>query len=301
MSERPDDRPEPGGPPSGQQPEQPAGYPPPWAQQPPGGEQGYGQQPSGQPDYREQPSGQPDYREQPSGQPGYGQPGYGQPSYGQPSYGQPGYGQPGYGQPSYGQPSYGQPSYGQQQPYQQPPTQQPYGQPAPPYPGGGYGWGGPPGVPPGVRLASWGQRAAALILDWLFGTLLYVPGAVLLSIGAVQASDDGSDAASTTLIVLGSVLMFAALVVQLWNQGWRAGAEGWSWGKQVMKIKLVRLADARPPGGGVGLGRFLVRGLLGGVTGGIYTILTYLWPLWDERRQSLDDKIWSTLVVEATD
>ena len=50
---------------------------------------------------------------------------------------------------------------------------------------------------------------------------------------------------------------------------------------------------------GSGLARFLVRSLLGALTGGIYTILNYLWPLWDENLQCLDDKIFSTLVVRA--
>ena len=268
MSERPDERPEPGGHPSGQQPTQPGAYPPSWTQQQ--GQQPYGEQ--GQQPYGEQ--GQQPYGEQ--GQQPYGPPGYGQQPYGQQPYQQP---------------------YGQQ-PYQQPYGQPPYGQQAPPY-AGPYGWG-PPGLPPGIRLASWGQRAAALILDSLFGALLYLPGILLVTFGAVRAEDNGSDAASTTLIVIGSVLMLAALVVQLWNQGWRQGSRGWSWGKQVMKIKLVRLADGQLAGGGLGLGRLLLRSLLGAVTGGIYTVLTYLWPLWDERRQSLDDKIWSTLVVEAT-
>jgi len=52
-------------------------------------------------------------------------------------------------------------------------------------------------------------------------------------------------------------------------------------------------------GGWIGLGRFLVRTLLGAITGGVYTILTYLWPLWDEKKQTLDDKIFGTLVVRA--
>ena len=95
------------------------------------------------------------------------------------------------------------------------------------------------------------------------------------------------------------MLCVAALVVGIWNVGWRMGKLGWSWGKQVMKIKLVRLADAVPPGGGVGLGRYLVRTLLGNITFGVYTLLTYLWPLWDDRNQTLDDKIWSTLVINA--
>ena len=47
------------------------------------------------------------------------------------------------------------------------------------------------------------------------------------------------------------------------------------------------------------VGRQFVRGLLGALTLGIYTILTYLWPLWDDLNQTLDDKIWNTLVVRA--
>ena len=138
------------------------------------------------------------------------------------------------------------------------------------------------------------------MLDWLFAALLYIPGTVVLVIGAVRADDAGRvDGASAGLITVGSLLMLAAVVVQLWNQGWRNGSQGWSWGKQIMRIKLVRLADAQLPGGWVGLGRLLLRGFLGSITGGIYTVLTYLWPLWDQRVQTLDDKIWSTLVIDA--
>lgn len=201
---------------------------------------------------------------------GYGQQAHGQPDYGQQAAAQQGYGQ-GYGQQGYGSPQ----GYGQGQ------------------------WGGPPpgyGTAPAVDYASWGQRALALILDGLFSLLLYLPGIVLLSIGAAM-SDSGDGGGP--LIIVGAVLMFAAFVVQIWNTGWRQGAQGWSWGKQVMKIKLVRAADAQPPGGWLGIGRLLLRTALGNITFGIYTLLTYLWPLWDERKQSLDDKMLSTLVVRA--
>lgn len=247
-------------PPWGQQPQQPYG-------QPQSGEQSYGQQPYGQPQSGEQPYG----GQQPYGQ--QQQQPYGQPAYGQQPYGQQGYGQQPYGQ--YSAPPYGSTAYG-------PPP--------------GYG----PGLPPGTQLASWGQRAVALLLDALFSTLLFIPGVILIGIAAASTDDDGSmNAVSGTLLTIGIVLCVAALVVGIWNVGWRMGKHGWSWGKQVMKIKLVRVSDGVPPGGGVGLGRYFVRALLGNVTFGVYTLLTYLWPLWDERRQSLDDKIFSTLVVKA--
>ncbi|HZB51374.1 MAG TPA: RDD family protein [Mycobacteriales bacterium] len=243
------------------QPGQHQGFPPP---APPYGEQQGGQ--SGQ-------SGQGDQGGQ-GGQGGQS----GQQVFGQPAYGQPAYGQPAYGQQPYGQQPYGQPS----------PYQQPYGQPLSPP---GYG-------APGVHYASWGQRAAALILDGLIGFVVLLPAMILLIIGAVQV-DEGNDGAGGALLIVAGVLALAGIGLLLWNQGWRQGAQGWSWGKQIMKIKLVRTTDAQPPGGGLGIGRLLLRGLLGNVTFGVYTVLTYLWPLWDERSQSLDDKILNTLVIRA--
>ena len=271
---------------------------------PPYGQQSYGQQGSGQ-----QPYGQQPYGQQPHGEQAYGQQGYGEQTYGQPGQqpgqqpygqqpGQPGYGQPGYGQPGYGQPGYGQPGQYPPTAYQQNPYQQnPYGQ--------------PPWAPPGygaatANLASWGSRAGALLLDMLFTALVSVPGLIAL-IATIASADTETAADGTTritnvnggLVGLTVLLYLLPIAFQLWNHGWRQGAHGWSWGKQVVGIKLVSQATGQPPGGWTGIGRLLVRGLLGGVTGGIYTILTYLWPLWDERNQTLDDKIWSTLVVRA--
>lgn len=212
-----------------------------------------------------------------------------------PSWDQPSPGQAPYGQPQYGQPQYGQPPYGQDQ------GQQPWSPQAPPDQPPAYGqtaWGAPPpgyGVP-AVTYASWGSRALALILDAIFAFLLFVPGLAVI-IGAA-ASAETEDDVSGPLIALGVLLMLAGLVVMFWNQGWRQGSVGWSWGKQVMKIKLVRATDAQPPGGWIGIGRLFLRSVLGNVTLGVYTLLTYLWPLWDDRNQSLDDKMLDTLVVK---
>jgi uncharacterized RDD family membrane protein YckC len=273
--------------------QQPAGE----QQVPQPGQQGYGQQPYGQPGYDQQSYGQ-QQPPQPSGQQGYGQQGYAQPGYGQqPGYAQQPYGQqPGYGQQGYGQPGYGQPGYGPAGQYPQTAYQQnPYAQ--------------APWAPPGygaqtANLASWGIRAGALLLDGLFACLVSLPGVIVL-IAALASADTETDAAGTTtitdvnggLLALGIVLLLLAVVFQFWNYGWRNGSKGCSLGKQVVGIRLVSIATRQAPGGWVGLGRFLVRNLLGALTGGIYTILTYLWPLWDEKKQTLDDKIFSTLVV----
>jgi uncharacterized RDD family membrane protein YckC len=194
------------------------------------------------------------------------------------------YAQP-YGQP-YGQP-YAQPQYGGYQ-------QNPWGTPPP-------GWGGPR-----ADLASWGARAGAVLLDGLFAFLIFIPCLVLIGI-TVAAADTTTNPDGTvtttnvsgTLVGLTVLLGIAGVVWALWNQGWRQGSQGWSWGKQVVGIKLVRESTGQPPGGWTGIGRLFLRNVLGNVTFGIYTLLTYLWPLWDDKNQSLDDKMLSTLVVRA--
>lgn len=206
----------------------------------------------------------------------------------QPYGGQP---QPFGNQPFANQPqSYG----GQTQPYGNQP--QSYGDQPQSY-GGQPQQPGRPGAPD-QHLASWGQRAGAYLLDALLLFLALLPGAVLLGIGAAADSDgSGPDEGNVPLIVLGVLLMLAGLGFQLWNQGWRQGARGQSFGKQWLGIRLVSAQTGTPPGGGTGLGRLLLRSVLGNCTQGLYSLLTFLWPLWDDRRQTLDDKIFKTLVV----
>jgi uncharacterized RDD family membrane protein YckC len=173
--------------------------------------------------------------------------------------------------------------------------------PGPPTPRGAGDAGGrprPTGQLPRRELATWGRRALALVVDVCILAALSVPGIALVGAGAAADSDGtGPDQANGVLVAAGLALLLAALVVQFWQQGWRQGARGQSWGKQLLGIGLVRREGGQPPGGGVGLGRMLLRLLLGNASCGLYTLLTYLWPLWDADRQTLDDKIVGTVVV----
>ncbi len=73
-------------------------------------------------------------------------------------------------------------------------------------------------------------------------------------------------------------------------------------GKQVLGIRAVR-TDGTELGWGMTFVReFLVKGLLGGIAQsasfGVSWLLDSLWPLWDKDKQTVHDKIVSTLVVE---
>jgi len=202
----------------------------------------------------------------------YGQQGHGQPVYGQQGYGQPG--QPGsydpsaYGAPGYGQSVVGQPTY------------------APAY--------------AGVRrsdYAHWGRRVAALLLDSLPS---YV-GVIIFYIGYGLAIADMARSGSTTPdlsvgivpIVIGGIIMLGAFVWNIFNRWITAGRTGQSWGRRKMKIMLISEQTGAPIGP---LNAFL-RDLVHTVDSFLY--LGYLWPLWDEKRQTFSDKIMTTIVVDA--
>jgi uncharacterized RDD family membrane protein YckC len=231
-------------------------------------------------------------------QPGYGQqqPGYGQqqPGYGQPPAQQPGYGQqqPGYGQPP-AQPGYGQPPA--QPGYGQPPAQPGYGQP-PAQPG----YGQPPAAQPAYQevhhhhygstgqLAEWGSRAGATIID---GLIVGAPVGILYFIGLLLASNGGAGAVLGVLFIL--IALVGAFGVGIWMI-YQEGTTGQTIGKRQMGIKVVSAQTGQVLGFG---GAFVRR--LAHFADGIACYVGYLWPLWDERKQTFADKICNTLVVRS--
>jgi hypothetical protein len=83
------------------------------------------------------------------------------------------------------------------------------------------------------------------------------------------------------------------------NHGWLQGVTGQSVGKRAAGVWLVGLADGRP----VGVGRAMLRTVLriGLVTVGVVTLpihlLSWLWPLWDDKRQTWEDKAIDATVI----
>ena len=71
------------------------------------------------------------------------------------------------------------------------------------------------------------------------------------------------------------------------------GRTGQSWGKQVLKLRLVRMADGQPMGGGMAFVRDLLH-----ILDALLCYIGFLWPIWDARRQCLfSDKIMNTVVL----
>ncbi len=134
----------------------------------------------------------------------------------------------------------------------------------------------------GARLASWGRRAAALLLDWviLFAALVVVTLFTL-------AIDDSA----TQLLVL-----YAALLVLPSAYQWlMVGRSGQTLGKMALGVKVVRAEDAGRVTYARAAGRVASTWVLGIVT--LPLLVAYLWPLWDRRNQTIYDKMVNTIVV----
>lgn len=177
-------------------------------------------------------------------------------------------------------------------------------------------YGAPPGyaAPTAYRvgspwgpLAGWGTRVAAYLIDGLvqlIGVVPYIVGVVLFVVGAPDSGGyDGrySDYAppkegNTGLMVAGGLLVLAGLALmiglQIWNRAFRQGRTGQSIGKKVMGVRLVDEGTGQPIGAGMAFVRDLAHALDG------FAYVGYLWPLWDDKRQTFADKILSTVVVE---
>jgi uncharacterized RDD family membrane protein YckC len=85
--------------------------------------------------------------------------------------------------------------------------------------------------------------------------------------------------------------LLASLAVQLWNRVFRQGRTGQSIGKRALGIRLVGERSGQP----LGAGMSFVRELAHTLDGSFY--VGYLWPLWDEKRQTFADKVVGTVVV----
>jgi uncharacterized RDD family membrane protein YckC len=194
--------------------------------------------------------------------------------------------QPPYQQPAAQPGPYGQPS-GQPQAYGQP-----YGQPAAPPPPGGY--------------AHWGKRVGSYLLDSLFTGLTAIPAYGLLIAGIAIGSKDMEtytdvngvsrttgdwNSGGTPLVVIGCVLMLVPIAFFVWNTCLRQGRTGYSLGKGIVGIRLVKDHTGEPIGGGMSFVRQLCHVL------DSFCYIGYLWPLWDPKRQTFADKILSTIVV----
>jgi uncharacterized RDD family membrane protein YckC len=144
--------------------------------------------------------------------------------------------------------------------------------------------------------ATWGTRAVGYIVDAL---LVGVGMALLyLVIGGVLTPlmhFTGGPGVSSGLCCM-AILLFplATLLVGLYNGVYLVAERGFSIGQGIVKIKVVD-ASGNLLTQGAAFMRLLVRVGLSFVP--FLPVLDMLWPLWDQRRQTLHDKAVNCYVI----
>jgi uncharacterized RDD family membrane protein YckC len=157
------------------------------------------------------------------------------------------------------------------------------GYPPPPPAAGGYAPPPPAPTPPGLPQSAytpWITRVIAFIID-------YVPYALIVGVGAGLLA--GTSTLGQTAL---SVSILVALAFVVWNYGYRQGTTGSSIGKSIMKFKVVSEKTGQP----IGFGMSIVR-QIAHIADSIICGIGYLFPLWDGKRQTLADKIMTTVCL----
>ncbi len=159
-----------------------------------------------------------------------------------------------------------------------------------------------------VEASSWGRRLGAFIIDNLIlgipigGLVMTRVLAEMSAAGMLDSSAPPSEAALNNFMndMMGEFMLYGFIgsVISLLYFVLMHGTLGRTLGKMAVGIKVIR-DDGTPCDLGAAFKRAVVYPIAGGVPyiGGLVTILNGLWPLWDEKRQSLGDKLAGTYVV----
>ncbi|WP_372735474.1 RDD family protein [Nocardioides sp.] len=157
-------------------------------------------------------------------------------------------------------------------------------------------------APPRVHYASWGKRVLAYLVDSFFGFLIGIPAYIgyVMLIGDLETTTDvygnptlsGNQEISAAAIGLIALGVLLSMAFWIWNLVIRQGSTGYSLGKTALGIKLVGDQSMAPVGPAMSFLRQLAH-----IVDGLICNIGYLWPIWDERNQTLGDKIVSTIVI----
>jgi uncharacterized RDD family membrane protein YckC len=188
-----------------------------------------------------------------------------------------------------------------------------YPPPPPPPPGGGYqpsqaatGYPPPPAAAgpalPKEAYTPWLTRVFAWLIDFIPVAILEGIGyGLLLGTGKTECITDTSEYdlgefCTSSYSTLGQasfiITWLLSIAYLVWNYGYRQGTTGSSIGKSIMKFKVVSEKTGQP----IGFGLSIVRQLAHIIDGAICYI-GFLFPLWDPKRQTIADKIMTTICL----
>ncbi len=177
--------------------------------------------------------------------------------------------------------------------------------PPPPPPSGGYA---PPPPGPAIRTlpkqdyTPWLSRVLAFVIDILPYVIVHSIGTgILMTTQQTSCVTDITPYAvnqvcatqNSAVGVLAQALASAVgLFYLIWNYGYRQGTTGSSLGKSVMNFTVLSEVTGQP----IGFGKSILR-VFAHLVDAIICFVGFLFPLWDAKRQTLADKIMSTVCL----
>jgi uncharacterized RDD family membrane protein YckC len=133
------------------------------------------------------------------------------------------------------------------------------------------------------ELAEWGPRAIAWLIDYAIVLGIFVVLYFVSIMGAV------------VLEVLGLLLVLVTWLASLaayFYWGYLVGQNGQSPGMAIMGLKCVNKETGQVLGGGMGVVRSLAQ-----YVNSIICYVGWFFPLWDAEKQTVGDKLMSTVVL----
>lgn len=186
--------------------------------------------------------------------------------------------------------------------------------PPPPPPPGGYppppsaGAVAPPPPGPAIKelppesYTPWLTRVLAALIDVVPAVVVYALAFVIAMLTQEESCVTSVNQYSVAQycytqdsflgFLVEGLAALVILVYLLWNYGYKQGNNGSSIGKSIMKFKVVSEVSGEP----LGFGMSVVRQLAHTVDA-VICYVGFLFPLWDAKRQTLADKIMTTVCL----
>jgi uncharacterized RDD family membrane protein YckC len=172
--------------------------------------------------------------------------------------------------------------------------------PPPVYPyGPGWGYPPPPPPPPCVlpkdAYIPWASRLLAFLIDWIPFWIVFAVPYVVEAIeydARCTAYNRYCDGMTDRWAVVTLIAWLLLAVYFFWNFCYRQGKTGQSIGKSVLKFMVINEKTWQPIGFWLSFVRQIAH-----YADQLICYVGYLLPLWDDKRQTLADKLMSTVCV----